>query len=180
MSAKEKPEPKPEATPSPYKTRLIGVDELLRNANANAHRVATELVAVYDDPEFLADPTVGNEEKAIALLDDYARRLFVILPEERSPFLDLRAMLAMYPKSSEWKAGNLSKMYDAMVVGQERHDSPSTRNVKPRVKREEYDAIVERLQRTEKQCEQLRKENAALRRQIGELQAEFAMEPVAA
>ena len=189
MNAKSKPE-----TPTPYKRRLIGVDRLLKQRNVNAYRVAVELAGVYGDAAFITE--VGGEDQAIAALDKYAGRLFLLPDPDRHPFHDLQFMLQRWPDEADWKGGDLAGMFAAMIEEAARHEDPSPQRPRRTVKLKEFMAVKEKLQQTERQADetrrqveslearcfrleeenrQLRSENAELRRQLAETR-----EPVAA
>ncbi|HUT94622.1 MAG TPA: hypothetical protein VMY37_34520 [Thermoguttaceae bacterium] len=143
-----------QATTTPYKQRLIAVRNMLKTNRGSAYRVALELVGVYDDPDFLTDPAIaGDEIKAVKLLDGYAESLFVILPEDRSPFRDLAAMLKHYPEEQQWTGGKLSEMYDAMLAALAKPKEPPATNRRPPVRNAVHSAVVEKLDYTQKQLD---------------------------
>lgn len=137
----------------PWKGLLLEVDALLKDWRRYAYQIAVKLTAVWEESEFLADPSWRDEAEAVKVLDRRAEQLFVIVPGNRSPFHDLRAMLARFPDQKRWEHGNLSEMYDA-VLAAGAEPVPATRKRRS-VTVAEFDNLQD-------QCERLRKKGAVL------------------
>ncbi len=150
-----------QATVPQWKQALLEANQLLAHGRKAAFNIARLLVAVYDDAEFLG--SIGSEEEATDVLDGYAVHLFVIRPEGRSPFLDLRAMLDQFPEASQWESGDLSTMYETIVA-----DAVKPNDEKPQpTRRTATLADIERLERELSEAKyrigELERENDALR-----------------
>ncbi len=164
-----------------WKRTLIEADELLKEQRVRAFDVATRLCAVYDDAE--AREEFKTEEALLSILDERASQLFLILPHGRSPFLDLRAMLATFPKQEQWAEGDLSKLYDAMLAEQAKTASEESA---PRTRRSvtvaQFEELQEQHEATEgklaaaqaklTELDSLRSELASARQRIAALEAE--------
>jgi len=154
-----------------WKQRILEINTLLTTQRTCAFRVARQLKAVHDDPEFLAsDEVAGDELRAIAYLDRFAVALFVVIPEERSPYLDLAAMLATNPKEEAWADGDLSAMYQAVLDRESERaaDRPEASASRPSYKAK-YEEAMESLRQAEARIRQLETELELYRR--GELAA---------
>ena len=150
-----------------WKQRIQNVEKALQRQRMNAHQVATDLVAVHDDPEFLASETIqGDHDKAIEYLETFAVKLFVIVPQGRSPYLDLAAMLREFPNKRDWSDGDLSKMYDAMLEKTTVQEDPAPARKRQSVTRAQYEEL-------QTEVERLRYENTQLHKRVAELQTEL-------
>lgn len=165
-----------------WKQQIISVENLLKKQRVEAFSVATALVAVHEDPEFLASPTIdGDQEKAIEYLDTFAVQLFVIPPAGRSPYLDLAAMLTMYPKKWMWEKADLTTMYEQVLDGGPEREEPSPTGKRRTVTLKMYDDLMAELVRLRAENDMLKARIAGLERdKDGLLRLAGVTEPVAA
>lgn len=159
-----------ESSTKMYKERLLDARKLRGKSGVKAYDRAKLLVVVFDDGEFRQDCGNLDDFRAAELLDEYVDDLCI-------GFLDLRAMLAHYPRRRQWADGRLAKMLREMVRATETALPSSARP--PRV------AIAETRKQLEQQLEVARREKAKLeyakhdeiaqlRVRIAELEAENA------
>ena len=147
-----------------WKERITNVETALKQQRLDAYRIAAELVAVHEDPDFLGSELIaGDHNKAIKYLDAYAVRLFVIVPENRSPYLDIAAVLREYPKKADWSKGDLSAMYDSILdrEADKKEASPA---------RQRRSVTLAQYEELQAKCKALQAENTKLHRRIAELQ----------
>lgn len=147
-----------------WKQKILNVEKALQRQRIDAFNIAIELTAIHDDPEFLASADIaGDHEKAIEYLDSFAVKLFVIVPDNRSPYLDLAAMLREHPNKAGWKDGDLSVMYEAVLSRSVDKADPSPTKTRNTVTRSMYEELLSEV-------EQLRYENTQLHKRVAELQ----------
>jgi hypothetical protein len=146
-----------------YKALLLQARALRGKAGTKAFDRAAILVKVFEDGEFRQDCGNLDDFRAAELLDEYVEDLAL-------GFLDLRAMLAHYPRRRQWAEGRLSKMLREMVRAKEKALPVAARP--PRV------AIAETRKQLEQQLEVARREKAkieyARKDEIGHLKARIA------
>lgn len=174
-------------TPSvSYKKLLLEAKELRGKSGLAAHRRATILVSLFDDADFRADIGASDDFVVESFLDELVEDLVL-------KFLELRAMLAEFPDSSDWNDGKLATLYakaeERIRTRKPERETPA-RSV-TRVTREQYDALkaekqdaearlafVERqstqatsaLSKLQQENQELRLENERLKGRIEELE----------
>lgn len=159
--------------PRPWKERLLAVKKELTKLNRSAYQIAVDLTAVYDDPEFLSE--MGSEEAAVEALDAYAAQLFVILPEERSPFHDLRNLLVAYPERKDWEDGRLSEMYDRMLADQAARNEAAARGVQRPKWKQLCEEALQQIAELKAENAELKAENRVLRNQLSEVASQAVL-----
>lgn len=169
--SRKKTETEQPATTIRWKQRLLAVDEMLDHRAALAHQVAAELVAVYEDPEFLADPAIGGDDnRAIECLDAYAARLFVIPDPARHPFCDLRAMLAMSPDPCQWTAEGLPRLFQSVLEKEQQRQREPAAAPRQTVKLAEFREAQQKIRRLQEEADQARAEAIVLKGRAAELE----------
>jgi len=130
-----------------YKTLLLNARKLRGKSGVKAFDRASILCTVFDDGEFRQDCGNLDDFRAAELLDEYVEDLAL-------GFLDLRAMLAHYPRRQQWADGRLSKMLREMVK--------ATETALPSAARPPRMAIAETRKQLEQQLEEARREKAKI------------------
>lgn len=129
----------------PYKRLLLEAVRLRGRSGMRAFDRAKLLCAVFDDGEFRQECGNLDDFRAAEILDEYVDDLCL-------GFLDLRAMLAHYPRRRQWAAGKLGRMLSAMIhAGQA---VPATRAART--------ATAETRKQLERALEEARREKARL------------------
>jgi hypothetical protein len=153
-----------------YKKLLQQVRKLQQSSGHNAYRRATLLNSVYEDPDFRADNEILDNNKLLAILDEYVSDLCLT-------FSELRMMLNHYPEEYQWKDGKLRDMYNGMLAKTKSDVPPRRRRAKPADPYKEARKVKASMQAVQDQLlariKTLEAENEALRAQIAELQAKI-------
>jgi len=146
-----------------WKENLARVKNLRREAAALVYDRVKLLVAVYEDPEFLAD------EGLDAL--SAARRLDDELADVCAGFLEMKAVLEFYPERKQWEGRRLDLIV-AEVLSAERERHAALSEPRPPVKRvtkAEHAETVKELELVKKSYAELEADNRSLLEEVGRL-----------
>jgi hypothetical protein len=150
------------ASTVPYKKLLEQAAQLRGQGGVGAFKRTKLLVEVFDDRDFRLDNGNIDDFKCAAILDTYVEDLAL-------QFFDLRAMLEVFPKRSDWEQGKLRTMHQTV---QDRRPRPE-RAVKPRkcatvaevaALKDENKRLKAQLAAAQKRIKELQEENTRLRR----------------
>ena len=158
-----------------YKRMLQHASELKSQGLDKLFMRIQLLVTVFEDHEFRAN---GADDFALAsILDKY-------VDDTALGFLELRAVLQVFPNCEQWKKVPLRKMYQEAL---ERHSPSNRKNVdeikepekriSPVVSRKQFESVVKDLEQSQKltvqiksEIDELREENQSLKKEIVRLE----------
>lgn len=173
-----------------YKKDLLKVEELLRQGRKGAFKVATLLVAIFNDMDFRHDCGVVDDDRAAEFLDKFTQDYFCT-------FFQIKTLVEAYPKAKDW-AGDLSlkQMFDSIparestvvrkprktaTVAQLEAAKDQTKRVEHRLKRveKEVEPLRQRAETLQEENARLKRELAAAHKRIAELEAQLGLKAAA-
>jgi len=159
-------------TMKPWKQHLLEARQHYGRLNASLWRWTKAMAAVFDDAEFRADNQLRDDFAAAAWIDQE----FPGLP---FGFLELRAILTVFPEEKSWRNAKLSDLWDrARDTARLADDRP--RRTISRITKAEHQAVVEERDFWKARAEYLEKENSKLKETIADLRSQEILEPVCA
>ncbi len=151
-----------------WKKKLAQAKDLRKQAAALIYDRVSLLVAVFDDPDFLADE--GLDQLSAA------RRLDAEVADVCAGFLELKATLEFYPDRKQWIGRNLQLMVAEVM---EAEDKAHAANHEPRKRakrhtKAEFESLESERDRLKIQVADLKSENDAMREEIGAIKSDFS------
>ena len=147
-----------ELRPKEYKKWLMECLPLRQEGGKSAFKRATILNRVFLDQDFRLENNAVDDFGLAQILDAYVEDLAL-------RFLELRAMLELFPRENQWGEGKLRSMYEAVV---EKNGEAQEREVRPRhkISLAQYAALEEKFRREQARSKQLQQK-------VDELEAEL-------
>lgn len=135
--------PPPKTSPRPYKRKLLEARELRRQGGRLLYERVRLLCEVFDDREFREDLGQVDDLAAAEVLDGE-------LSDVGFDFLQLRGVLQHFPGASQWESRPIIDMYEEVIHSRESQRESQPIRTSPRIKREEHEKVVRKLEATER------------------------------
>jgi len=152
-----------------WKTRLLAAKKLDGRIGVCIYRRTKLLAAIFEDSEFRAEVGARDDLEAADWLDAEFKGVAL-------KFLQLRAMLAEFPRESQWADGDLQKMYAAVKPVAATEKTTRTRTSIKVADHEkvcqERDHFQARVTYLEERITELERERADHRQTIAKLQGQ--------
>ncbi len=155
-----------------WKKLLTEARELQGQLCVMIYRRTKILAQIFNDAQFRADNSLRDDFEVADWLDAEFKGTAL-------GFLQLRAMLEMFPDEADWKAGDLATMHEKVLTAHEEASRPEEKRTRKSVKVAEHTETCEDRDRwkakatkaeavvemRESEVERLRRENGELRRE---------------